>query len=118
MTLELALQYLKSNVSAKNRVKFAWWGGEELGLLGSTFYVNSLNKTKKLEDVAVYLNYGNLLLDWSYIIDMVGSINYVTVPFDGNTASSEHIRNVSIAVTKMYEKVTLLSSFPNISVFQ
>jgi Zn-dependent M28 family amino/carboxypeptidase len=26
-------------------VRFAWWGAEEFGLLGSTYYVSNLNAT-------------------------------------------------------------------------
>ena len=57
--LELALQFLNSNVSVKNRVKFAWWAAEEFGLLGSEAYVAHLNATKQLHKVAININYGN-----------------------------------------------------------
>jgi len=60
--LELALNIDK--VAIKNRVRsvfrsgsysyfsfihnrFCWWGAEELGLLGSTYYVNSLSATDR-----------------------------------------------------------------------
>jgi hypothetical protein len=33
------------NVNPRNKVRFIWFGGEELGLLGSTYYVNNLTKT-------------------------------------------------------------------------
>jgi hypothetical protein len=34
------------NVDPLNKLRFIWFGGEELGLLGSTFYINSLTKTE------------------------------------------------------------------------
>jgi Peptidase family M28/PA domain len=32
------------NVNPRNKLRFIWFGGEELGLLGSEFYVNNLSK--------------------------------------------------------------------------
>jgi hypothetical protein len=32
------------NVNPRNKLRFIWFGGEELGLLGSQFYVDSLSK--------------------------------------------------------------------------
>jgi Peptidase family M28/PA domain len=34
------------NVTPRNKLRFIWFGGEELGLLGSSFYVNNLSKTE------------------------------------------------------------------------
>jgi Peptidase family M28/PA domain len=34
------------NVNPRNKLRFIWFGGEELGLLGSAFYVNDLSKTE------------------------------------------------------------------------
>jgi len=34
------------NVTPRNKLRFIWFGGEELGLLGSNFYVNNLSKTE------------------------------------------------------------------------
>jgi hypothetical protein len=34
------------NVTPRNKLRFIWFGGEELGLLGSSFYVNNLAKTE------------------------------------------------------------------------
>jgi hypothetical protein len=35
------------NVNPRNKLRFIWFGGEELGLLGSIFYVNNLTKTQR-----------------------------------------------------------------------
>jgi hypothetical protein len=41
--LDIALKM--KNVNPLNKVRFIWFGGEELGLLGSTFYVNNLSSS-------------------------------------------------------------------------
>ena len=37
--LELAKQVSKQGIEPKHRLRFAWWGAEEAGLVGSTAYV-------------------------------------------------------------------------------
>jgi Zn-dependent M28 family amino/carboxypeptidase len=43
-----------------NRVIFAFWGAEELGLLGSTYYVGSLSEVLR-EKIALNLNFDMLV---------------------------------------------------------
>eukprot|EP00339_Tiarina_fusa_P022733 CAMPEP_0117026910 /NCGR_PEP_ID=MMETSP0472-20121206/19732_1 /TAXON_ID=693140 ORGANISM="Tiarina fusus, Strain LIS" /NCGR_SAMPLE_ID=MMETSP0472 /ASSEMBLY_ACC=CAM_ASM_000603 /LENGTH=372 /DNA_ID=CAMNT_0004734035 /DNA_START=365 /DNA_END=1483 /DNA_ORIENTATION=- len=62
--LQMALQF-ESEVQNVNKVRFLWYGAEEEGLLGSTFYVSSLNETEKAK-IALNLNF-----------DMLGSPNYI-----------------------------------------
>ncbi|MFC4018392.1 M28 family peptidase [Micromonospora sp. GCM10011542] len=71
--LEVALQMAK--VKPNNRLRFAWWGAEEANLVGSTFYVNSL-EDEQVEDIGLYLNF-----------DMVGSPNYVFGVYDGDDSA-------------------------------
>lgn len=40
----------------KNKVRFAWWGAEEYGLLGSKHYCQNL-ETKEVNNILAYLNY-------------------------------------------------------------
>ncbi|WP_434049546.1 M28 family metallopeptidase [Marinobacter salarius] len=68
--LELALQMKRAH--PRNQVRFAWWGAEEAGLVGSTFYVNSLSQEEK-DKIKVYLNY-----------DMIGSPNFGNFIYDGD----------------------------------
>ena len=68
--LEVAEQMAK--VRPRNTVRFAWWGAEESGLVGSTYYVNNLTP-EELEDISLYLNF-----------DMIGSPNYVFFIYDGD----------------------------------
>ena len=41
-TTILDIAQMMKNVTPLNKLRFIWFGGEELGLLGSSFYVNSL----------------------------------------------------------------------------
>jgi Zn-dependent M28 family amino/carboxypeptidase len=71
--LEIALQMAHFNHA--NRVRFAWWGAEELGLIGSTRYVQSLSNAQK-DAIALNLNF-----------DMVGSPNFVRFVYDGDNSA-------------------------------
>jgi len=68
--LEVALQMAK--VKPRNKVRFAWWGAEESGLVGSDFYVFGLPE-EELDKIALYLNF-----------DMIGSPNFVRFIYDGD----------------------------------
>jgi Zn-dependent M28 family amino/carboxypeptidase len=68
--LETAVQMAK--VKPFNTVRFAWWGAEESGLLGSTAYVDGLTQDEQ-DDIALYLNF-----------DMIGSPNHVFFIYDGD----------------------------------
>lgn len=52
--LETAL--LMKNSTPINKLRFAWWTGEELGLLGSNYYVEHLSLEEKSK-IASYLNF-------------------------------------------------------------
>ena len=63
--LEIAIQL--SNFSINNAVRFGWWAAEEQGLLGSTHYVELLNKfAAELAKVRMFLDF-----------DMIASPNYI-----------------------------------------
>ena len=70
--LETALQMAELGIAPTNRVRFAFWGGEEDGLIGSDYYVSQLN-ARALKQHAVNLNF-----------DMVGSPNFVRFVYDGD----------------------------------
>ena len=70
--LEVALQMAELGIETRNRVRFAFWGAEEDGLIGSQHYVDSLAKSE-LKDLMLYLNF-----------DMVGSPNFVRFVYDGD----------------------------------
>ena len=54
--LEIALQIIKNALEPFNKVIFAFWGAEELGLLGSTYFVNQLSEEQR-KDIALNLNF-------------------------------------------------------------
>jgi len=68
--LETAIQMAK--VKPRNKLRFAWWGAEESGLVGSTAYVAGLS-AEEIARIALYLNF-----------DMVGSPNHVFFIYDGD----------------------------------
>jgi len=42
----LDIAQMMKNVNPLNKLRFIWFGGEELGLLGSSFYINNLTPTE------------------------------------------------------------------------
>lgn len=73
--IEVAEQMAK--VKPRNKVRFAWWGAEEAGLVGSTAYVNGLSAAE-LARITLYLNF-----------DMVGSPNHVFFIYDGDDSDAQ-----------------------------
>lgn len=69
--LESALQ-LGAEPEVTNAVRFTFWGAEELGLVGSTKYVEGLSDEDKA-NIALYLNF-----------DMIGSHNAGYLAYDGD----------------------------------
>jgi Zn-dependent M28 family amino/carboxypeptidase len=86
--LEVALQMAELGIEPRNRVRFAWWGAEESGLIGSQFYVDSLSK-RELKDIAVNLNF-----------DMVGSPNYVRFVYDGDASDTDSLASTGSGVVE------------------
>lgn len=54
--LEMAIQIVKNAIVPVNKVLFAFWGAEELGLFGSNYFVNSLSEEER-ENIALNLNF-------------------------------------------------------------
>ncbi len=75
--LEIALQMSRLEIEPRNRVRFAFWGAEELGLLGSKHHVDQLPE-QEISDISAYLNF-----------DMVGSPNFVRNVYEGPDATEE-----------------------------
>ena len=70
--LEMALQMSKLEIKPRNQVRFAFWGAEESGLVGSNHYVSELSK-KETRAIDLNLNF-----------DMVGSPNFARFIYDGD----------------------------------
>lgn len=60
----------------KHAVRFAFWGAEEIGTVGSTRYVQSLG-IEQLKDIALYLNF-----------DMLASPNVGYFTYDGDQSTA------------------------------
>ena len=73
--LETAMQ-MGSSPPIQNAVRFAFWGAEEAGLVGSMNYVESLD-VDELKDIALYMNF-----------DMIGSPNPGYFTYDGDQSTS------------------------------
>ena len=73
--LEVALE-MGGSPNTRNAVRFGFWGAEELGLIGSTEYVQSLSFEHQL-DIALYLNF-----------DMIGSPNAAYFVYDGDDSDA------------------------------
>jgi aminopeptidase S len=82
--LEVALTVARQQFQPQKHLRFGWWGAEELGLVGSTFYVNSLPAAEKTK-IKAYLNY-----------DMTGSPNpgYFVYSASGQPAGSLEVQQV------------------------
>ncbi len=73
--LEIAEQYKARGLTPRNKIRFAWWGAEEHGLIGSTRYVASLSPAE-LAKIKMNLNF-----------DMIGSPNFVRFVYDGDNSA-------------------------------
>jgi Zn-dependent M28 family amino/carboxypeptidase len=70
--LEIAEEMAELGIRNRQQVRFAFWGAEELNLLGSQHYVDNLSD-QELQDIVANLNF-----------DMLGSPNYVRFVYDGD----------------------------------
>jgi Zn-dependent M28 family amino/carboxypeptidase len=89
MILELAEEL--ADIRTSMRVRFAWWGAEEFGLLGSTYYVES-EGARRLEVLRAYLNF-----------DMVGSPNFVRFIYDGDRFGSSAVKQ-SVLIESLFKR--------------
>ncbi len=99
--LELAQQL--SKLKPENTLRFAWWGAEESGLIGSTAYVNGLSQAER-DRIALNLNF-----------DMIGSPNYIFMIYDGDESgfpAPVPVPEGSIAIEDLFESFFTLSDEP------
>ena len=75
--IEMAEQITRLGLTPKNRLRFAFWGAEEAGLVGSTAYVNEQVANGGIDEIEANLNF-----------DMVGSPNFVRFVYDGDLSNS------------------------------
>ncbi|CAF2812318.1 unnamed protein product [Rotaria sp. Silwood2] len=66
----------------KYRIRFCWWGAEEVGLLGSAFHVSEALKSTVV---------GERIIDYLFTLnlDMLASPNFMFGIYDGHTARND-----------------------------
>jgi Zn-dependent M28 family amino/carboxypeptidase len=74
--LELAEQMSKLGIKPANRVRFAFWGAEEAGLIGSTDYITNTTQ-EEFDQLGLNLNF-----------DMLASPNHARFIYDGDFSDS------------------------------
>jgi len=91
--LEMALTTDRC-LTPTNKIRFAWWGAEELGLLGSHHYIDDLveNNPDELDKIAFNLNY-----------DMLGSPNFFYGVYNGSGAATP-IREQCVRIQREFER--------------
>ncbi|MEO9525682.1 M20/M25/M40 family metallo-hydrolase [Marinobacter alexandrii] len=98
--LETALQIARQEITPRNKLRFAWWGAEEAGLLGAEHYVNNLSP-RDIKNIALNLNF-----------DMIGSPNFVRFVYDGDgsdtaLAGPNGSKNIESVFLKYFEIMSL-----------
>jgi Zn-dependent M28 family amino/carboxypeptidase len=91
------------NHRPQNTLRFAWWGAEEIGLVGSTQYVEGLSAAER-DRIALYLNF-----------DMIGSPNYIFQVYDADQSTFEAPVDVpegSEAIEDLFESFYTLRNEP------
>ncbi|MDT9690614.1 M28 family metallopeptidase [Streptomyces sp. P9(2023)] len=79
--LETALAVSRANLQPTKHLRFGWWGAEELGLVGSKYYVNQLPTTERSK-FSGYLNF-----------DMIGSPNPGYFVYDDDPAIEQTFKD-------------------------
>ncbi|QOV36327.1 M28 family peptidase [Streptomyces ferrugineus] len=84
--LETALAVARAGYQPTKHLRFAWWGAEELGLVGSRHYVNNLSATDRAK-ISGYLNF-----------DMIGSPNPGYFVYDDDPAIEKTFKDYYAAL--------------------
>jgi Zn-dependent M28 family amino/carboxypeptidase len=74
--LEVARQIGLNGYTPQNKIRFAWWGAEEVGLIGSTHYLDNLSPTD-VRNISMYLN-----------VDCIASHNFTRGVQDGDLSDT------------------------------
>ncbi|MEU1971058.1 M28 family peptidase [Microbacterium sp. NPDC019599] len=95
-----------SKLKPENTIRFAWWGAEEGGLLGSHAWVDEQVLEGTLGEVALYLNF-----------DMVASPNYIFMVYDSDESGWDAPAGVpipegSIAIEDLFESYYTWAGVP------
>jgi len=90
--LELATIFTKMFPNGlTNKVRFGWWAAEEIGLVGSYYYLSAAT-VDQLNKIALNINF-----------DMLGSGNYYMGIHNGATANKVSTQNASSVITTYFQ---------------
>jgi hypothetical protein len=73
----MAQEIAQGKYNLRNKIRFMWFGAEENGLVGSSYYAKTLSQ-KEVDKVDVMLDY-----------DMLASANYIRGVYDGDGDDTE-----------------------------
>jgi Zn-dependent M28 family amino/carboxypeptidase len=76
--LTMAQQLAKHHTKLAQKIRFGWWGGEEEGLIGSSYYAKTLPQ-EEADKIDVMLDF-----------DMLASPNYVRFVYDGDGSTGDN----------------------------
>ncbi|MEO1062594.1 MAG: M28 family peptidase [Actinomycetota bacterium] len=91
----LELAQIMANNRPHNTIRLAWWGAEEIGLVGSTAWVND-RSAEELDEIALYLN-----------LDIIASPNFIFSVYDAGESSFPATAPVpagSAAIEDLFER--------------
>jgi Zn-dependent M28 family amino/carboxypeptidase len=78
LLLTMAQRLAKPGHPLKQKIRFAWWGAEEEGLIGSNYYASTLSD-EEADKIDVMLDY-----------DMLSSPNYARLVYDGDGSEGDN----------------------------
>ncbi|KAH3765889.1 M28 family peptidase [Pelomyxa schiedti] len=97
--LELAAKIGEIKKDIKNKIVFALWGAEELGLLGSSYYVQ--HQSEYHYTIGANIN-----------LDMLGSANYIYAFHNGSSAPTVELQAPCTKLQKLFETFMNSSKLP------
>jgi len=100
--LEIAIQWHQSRLDQESKILFAFWGAEEIGLLGSRYFVSTLS------DPTSFYTFNNTILNLNF--DMLGSPNYIRYVYNATTIPNLAARARSGGIQKIFEEYFISKS--------
>eukprot|EP01120_Amphizonella_sp_Union-15-10_P001666 TRINITY_DN11817_c0_g1_i1.p1 TRINITY_DN11817_c0_g1~~TRINITY_DN11817_c0_g1_i1.p1 ORF type:complete len:527 (-),score=96.50 TRINITY_DN11817_c0_g1_i1:54-1634(-) len=94
--LEIAMSIARIKFNPHHKLRFCWWGAEELGLLGSYFYVKDLIQNNREE-------FNNIVLNLNF--DMIASPNFERGIYDANSGVTDFpdVVNASSIIQSLFQ---------------
>ena len=100
-SLLLEVSQALTKFKVKNKVRFAWWGAEENGLVGSKYYTENL-PAKEVDQILAYLNFDMVSRGYFGVFDGDGSSLNLTGPPGSDVIEKlfvDHLTSKGITVT-------------------